>query len=70
MLTELSRKRGIPIVITNQVYSDFESDEIKMVGGDLLKYSSKCLIELRQHKKHVEKPDSRNTRSIFQRGHH
>jgi DNA repair protein RadB len=47
LLTELARKKNIPIIITNQVYSDFESNEIKMVGGDLLKYSSKCLIELR-----------------------
>jgi len=48
MLTELARKKNIPVIITNQVYSDFDSDQIKMVGGDLLKYSSKCLIELKQ----------------------
>jgi DNA repair protein RadB len=47
LLTELARKKNVPIIITNQVYADFESDEIKMVGGDLLKYSSKCLIELK-----------------------
>lgn len=47
LLTELARKKNIPVLITNQVYSDFESDNVKMVGGDLLKYSSKCLIELR-----------------------
>ncbi|MAE43011.1 DNA repair and recombination protein RadB [Candidatus Woesearchaeota archaeon] len=46
-LTEISRKKKIPILITNQVYADFEDkDKINMVGGDLLKYGSKCLIEI------------------------
>jgi DNA repair protein RadB len=48
LLTELARKKQIPILITNQVYADFEKEGVKMVGGDLLKYSSKCLIELSQ----------------------
>ncbi|MBU1202130.1 MAG: DNA repair and recombination protein RadB [Nanoarchaeota archaeon] len=46
-LTEIARKMELPVLITNQVYSDFENkDQIKMVGGDILKYSSKCLLEL------------------------
>lgn len=46
-LTEIARKKSIPIIITNQVYSDFhKKDDVKMVGGDILKYSSKCLIKL------------------------
>lgn len=46
-LTEIARRWKIPVLITNQVYADFENKEkVKMVGGDLLKYGSKCLIEL------------------------
>lgn len=46
-LVELSRKKNIPIIVTSQVYSDFENrNAVHMVGGDILKYSSKCLIEL------------------------
>lgn len=46
-LVEIARKRKIPVLITNQVYANFEKPEqVKMVGGDLLKYGSKCLIEL------------------------
>jgi DNA repair protein RadB len=55
-LNEVARKQHIPVVVTNQVYSEFVSDEelkernyekqVSMVGGDLLKYWSKCLIEL------------------------
>lgn len=46
-LTEIARKRNIPILITNQVYADFgEKDKVNIVGGDILKYGSKCLIEL------------------------
>lgn len=56
ILAEISRKQRIPIIITNQVYSSFLSDEereqgikkeMNLVGGDLFKYWSKCIIELK-----------------------
>jgi len=46
-LSEIARKKKIPVLITNQVYADFDNkDKVNIVGGDLLKYGSKCLIEL------------------------
>ncbi|MFZ1970726.1 MAG: DNA repair and recombination protein RadB [Candidatus Nanoarchaeia archaeon] len=54
-LAEISRKQEIPVIITNQVYSQFLSDEdirngiekeTNIVGGDLFKYWSKCIIQL------------------------
>lgn len=57
ILAEISRKQKIPIVITNQVYSGFVSEddwkkgikgETNIIGGDLFKYWSKCIIELKQ----------------------
>jgi DNA repair protein RadB len=46
-LTDFTRKKGIPVIVTNQVYSDFnKKDEVKMVGGSILGYSSKCIIKL------------------------
>ena len=54
-LYEIARKRDIPVLITGQVYNDFLSEEewlagkqagVNVVGGDLLKYWSKCIIEL------------------------
>lgn len=64
LLTELARKRNIPVVITNQVYADFETENVKMVGGDLLKYSSKCLIELRSAKNNLRQAILKKHRSI------
>ncbi|MBU2612178.1 MAG: DNA repair and recombination protein RadB [Nanoarchaeota archaeon] len=55
-LVEISRKENIPVLITNQVYSNFLSfeemksgveKEMNIVGGDLFKYWSKCIIELK-----------------------
>jgi len=47
LLVEIARSKKIPVIITNQVYADFaKKDNVKMVGGDLLKYGSKCLLEL------------------------
>ncbi|MBR9702059.1 DNA repair and recombination protein RadB [Candidatus Pacearchaeota archaeon] len=58
VLAEISRKQNIPIIITNQVYGSFVSEEdwkkgvqreMNIVGGDLLKYWSKCIIELKNN---------------------
>ncbi len=55
-LAEISRKQKIPIIITNQVYGGFVSEEdwrkgvkgeVNIVGGDLFQYWSKCIIELK-----------------------
>jgi DNA repair protein RadB len=57
ILAEIARKQKIPIIVTNQVYSGFLSKdelernvprEVNIVGGDLFKYLSKCIIELKQ----------------------
>jgi DNA repair protein RadB len=46
-LTEIARTKHIPVLVTNQVYADFDNKEkVNIVGGDILKYGSKCLIEL------------------------
>ncbi|MFH1311006.1 MAG: DNA repair and recombination protein RadB [Nanoarchaeota archaeon] len=56
ILAEISRKQNLPILITNQVYHGFLSEEewkkgikpeTNIVGGDLFKYWSKTIIELK-----------------------
>lgn len=48
-LTEIARKKSIPVVVTNQVYADLDRETTRMVGGDILKYASKCLIEVQRN---------------------
>ena len=59
LLAEISRKQDMPILITNQVYGGFLPEEewrkgvereTNIVGGDLFKYWSKCIIELKNSK--------------------
>lgn len=59
ILAEISKKQNIPVVITNQVYQGFQSEEdwkkgvereMNIVGGDLFQYWSKCIIVLRNEK--------------------
>ncbi|VVB84055.1 DNA repair and recombination protein RadB [uncultured archaeon] len=59
LLAEISKKQNIPIIITNQVYQGFQSEEdwkkglereMNIVGGDLFQYWSKCIIQLRNEK--------------------
>jgi len=71
-LYETARKREIPVLITSQVYNEFLSEEdwlsgkqpgVEMVGGDLLRYWSKCIIEL-QNKNGKKKAIIRKHRSL------
>ncbi|MEM4259620.1 MAG: DNA repair and recombination protein RadB [Candidatus Woesearchaeota archaeon] len=65
LLSEIARKKNIPILITNQVYADFEDREkVNMVGGDLLKYQSKCIIELKKMGNGIREAIIRKHRSI------
>jgi len=48
ILAEIARKRNIPVIATNQIYH-WEKN-LKMVGGDIMQYWSKCLIELEHDK--------------------
>ena len=70
-LIQIARKFNIPVLLTNQVYSDLdEKDKYKLVGGDTLKYASKCLIELQKKdyerkavlKKHRSLPEGKELR--------
>ncbi|MEK6968280.1 MAG: DNA repair and recombination protein RadB [Nanoarchaeota archaeon] len=46
-LIRIARDKGVPVIVTNQVYADFENkNAVHLVGGDVTKYGSKCLIEL------------------------
>jgi len=83
ILNEISRKKNIPIMITDQVYSDFLSNErvqelkskgidineekaknVRMVGGDTIKYWSKCIIELQRSKDGKRKAILQKHRSL------
>jgi DNA repair protein RadB len=55
-LSEIARKREIPVLITSQVHSEYLSDEdwmagkeagVDVVGGEMLKSFCKCIIELK-----------------------
>lgn len=50
-LSAIARKYTIPVLVTSQVYADFEErDKVRMVGGDIMKYGAKCLLEIEKYK--------------------
>jgi DNA repair protein RadB len=74
-LYEIARKRDIAVLITSPVYNEFLSEEdwlsgkipsVGVVGGDILKYWSKCTIEL-QNNKGRKKAIIRKHRSLPER---
>ncbi|QKQ98699.1 DNA repair and recombination protein RadB [Candidatus Nanohaloarchaea archaeon] len=69
-LSKIARTHEIPVVITNQVYTSFDDDELELVGRDVPKYWSKALLQLSEKSdgtrkikvaKHRSIPEGRST---------
>lgn len=60
----LITKEGIPAIITNQVYTDPNNNEIRCVGGDMVLNFSKKIIELGVEPRciRLKKPEKREMR--------
>lgn len=74
LLAEIARKQNIPVIATNQIYT-WENED-RMVAGDIMKYWSKCLIELKNDngkrtaflRKHRSLEEKNLTFQIYQGG--
>lgn len=65
MLTEIARKKHIPVILTNQVYTDFEDREkTRTVGGDIAKYWSRAMLEIHKIRGDLRKVTITKHRSI------
>lgn len=65
MLTEIARKKKIPVIITNQVYTDFDDREkIRTIGGDIVKYWSRAMLEIQKVRGDLRKVTIVKHRSI------
>ena len=63
-LNEIARRHNIPILLTSQVYTSFDTGRVRIVGGDILLYTSKCLLELESLRSGKRKLVLRKHRSI------
>lgn len=45
-LVAYARTAGVPVIVTNQVYTDIDRNVTEPVGGDVLRYASKAIVEL------------------------
>jgi len=44
LLSRIARKRRIPVIVTNQVYDDFEGPGVLPLGGHTVRYWSKVMV--------------------------
>ncbi len=63
-LSELAAKHNLAVIVTNQVYSSIEDGEVEPIGGSILKYWSKAIIELRKDSANVREAILRRHRSL------
>jgi DNA repair protein RadB len=45
-LLRIARKYGVPVLLTNQVYSEFDTNIIRPIGGQITEYFTKNMVEL------------------------
>ncbi len=65
-LIEFARRYNMVVLITNQVYASFDDGSETPIGGSILKYRSKAIIELKENgktrvailKRHRSMPDN------------
>jgi DNA repair protein RadB len=62
-LSKLAREQDIPVLVTNQVYTSFDEDDLELVGRDVPKYWSKCLIKLSRADKNLREAEISKHRS-------
>jgi DNA repair protein RadB len=48
-LSKIARREDIPVIITNQVYTSFDEENLELVGRDVPKYWSKCLLKMEEN---------------------
>jgi len=65
LLTEIARKKRIPVIMTNQVYTDFDDREkTRTVGGDIARYWSRAMLEIQKQRGDLRKLTIAKHRSI------
>ena len=45
-LAKIAKSNNIPVVVTNQIYEDFDKKEVELVGRDIPKYACKDMVYL------------------------
>lgn len=63
-LSKIARNHEIPIMVTNQVYTNFDDQGLELVGRDVPRYWSKCLLQLSDVEKGVRKIEIEKHRSM------
>ncbi len=64
-LSKIARENKIPVLVTTQVYSDFNgtTGDVVLVSKDIAKYWSKCLVKLEKGPKNLRKAQLTRHRS-------
>ena len=52
LLRKISKKNNIPVIVINNLSSDIDNKKkLKIVGGQIITYGSKCILELKKANK-------------------
>lgn len=62
-LSKTARTENIPVMVTNQVYTSFDEEDLELVGRDVPRYWSKCLLKLSYEDQSLRKIEIEKHRS-------
>lgn len=63
-LSKMARTQNIPVLVTNQVYTSFDEEDLELVGRDVPRYWSKALLKLSYEDKNLRKIEVEKHRSL------
>lgn len=63
-LSKAARKHNLAVMVTNQVYTSFDEDSLELVGRDVPRYWSKCLLKLSYEDQNLRKMEIEKHRSM------
>jgi DNA repair protein RadB len=75
-LLVLARKYGVAVVITNQVYTDIDNNQLRPLGGNMIEHLSKIIIQLEKTedgrraiiRKHRSRPEGVSCEFVLTQG--
>ncbi|VVB69951.1 DNA repair and recombination protein RadB [uncultured archaeon] len=67
-LQEIARRNRIPVVITNQVYTDIENNALRPIGGTMLGHMCKAIIFLEKRGEGLRRATLMKHRSLAEGG--
>ena len=65
-ILKMLNKRDINVFLTNQVYNNFETNKLELIGGNMIRNLCDCIIRLDNNPRKMTKEKPTNNENLFE----